>query len=128
MSAQLNLNFGGYDVPNANGVYADCERIVMPSKKANFRAEVRVAYTEAGFCWGSSGMVELHGFGGMPNVCDIDSGRVVPLRQQAIAKGAAEVYRHFRAGATAGERAVLAWVKTICPDLLNISQETPNEN
>ena len=53
MTAQLSLDLFGYDQPNENGVFWDCERIKMPSRRWQIAAEIRVAFTAAGWLWGS---------------------------------------------------------------------------
>jgi hypothetical protein len=109
---QLDLDFAGYDQPNACGVYADCERIVMP-RKGIVRAELRVAFTAAGFCWGSSAMLEQEGYAGMPNVSDIRAERVVATKADAIDRACDEVRRHVGRVQTKGARCVLDWVESV---------------
>lgn len=113
MTFQLDLNFANYDEPNPSGVFADCEVIAMPKAKNRITAEIRVAFTSAGFAWGSSALMETQGYGGMPNICDIPAGLVVPTRAQAIAKACNDIYRHCHKVGTKGASMILKWAEEI---------------
>jgi len=113
MSYQLDLNFGGYDQPNHAGVFTNCEVISMPSAKRSIRAEIRVAFTAAGFCWGSSAFMEMQGHASMPNVCDIPAGRVVSSKAEAIAKACDDIQRHVGKLETKGAKAIMAWARQL---------------
>lgn len=111
MTFQLDLNFGGFDQPNHAGVFVDCEVIRMPSVKRTIKAEIRVAFTAAGFAWGSSAFMEMQGYAGMPNVCDIPAGRVVPSKAEAIAKACDDICRHCHKVGTKGAAVILKWAE-----------------
>lgn len=113
MTQQLDLDFAGYDQPNKFGVFVDAELIVMPRQKSNIRAELRIAFTAMGFCWGASAMLEQEGWGRMPNACDIPAGRVVTTRSEAINHACADMLRRVEKVETKGAKTVMAWVESI---------------
>ncbi|MES2910595.1 MAG: hypothetical protein V4718_04355 [Pseudomonadota bacterium] len=113
MSHQLYLGFEAYHQPNDAGVFADCEVIEMPPLKNRCTAEVCIAFTPAGYCWGSAAMLEIEGYGGMPNQCDIPAGRVVATREAAIAKACEDVLSHVEKKETPAARAITAWAKQL---------------
>lgn len=120
LSPQLDLDLFGYDQPNENGVFCDCERIKMPSKKWQIAAEIRVAFTAAGWLWGSSSMLEMQGHGCSPNVCNIDHGRVATSRIQAMKQACADIIRQVQGAETAGAKAVQLWAESIMKDAPNV--------
>lgn len=120
LSQQLSLDLFGYDQPNENGVFCDCERIKMPSKKWQIAADIRVAFTAAGWLWGSSSMLEMQGHGSSPNVCDIDHGRVAPCRIQAMKQACADIIRQVRGAETAGAKAVQQWAESMMKEAPNV--------
>lgn len=120
LSQQLSLDLFGYDQPNENGVFCDCDRIKMPSRKWQIAAEIRVAFTAAGWLWGSSSMLESQGHGCLPNVWDIEHGRVVPSRMQAMKQACADIIRQVRGAETAGAKAVQQWAESIMQEAPNV--------
>ena len=120
MTAQLSLDLFGYDQPNENGVFWDCERIKMPSRRWQIAAEIRVAFTAAGWLWGSSSMLEMQGHGSSPNVCDIEHGRVASSRGQAIKQACADIIQQVRGAETAGAKAVRQWIESIIKEAPNV--------
>jgi len=110
---QLGLNFEGYDEPAKNGVYTDGEILKMPPGKSRGSAEIRLAFTAAGFLWASSAMMETQGYGSLPNVCDVKKGRVTPSRGEAIKKACDEIQRQCGTVKTKAAAAILAWVNEL---------------
>lgn len=111
MKKQLNLNFAGYDETNDCGVYCDCEALKMPRLKINARAEIRIAFTSAGYLWGCSAMMETQGFGGYPSESDVKFGRYTGSRADAIQMACDDIYRHCHSIKTASANAILKWVE-----------------
>lgn len=113
MSAQLDLNFAGYDQPNKHGVYVDCERLEMPRSKVRAKAEVRIAYTAKGFSWGVSAEMETEGMGGLPSLNGIAHGQVVPSRDEAIQKACEQILRFCSKTKSKASAAILLWLNGI---------------
>ena len=88
---QLNLNFNGYDVANAYGVFVDCEILEYsaPSRRPN--AEIRIANASFGFCWGMSAYFSQSGFTRMPNECDGRRGNFSSTRDGALKLACSEL-------------------------------------
>ena len=110
---QLGLNFDGYDEPNRYGAYADCERLQMPRGQSRGSAEIRIASTAKGFLWGSAAMTEQQGYGGYPNVCDVQRGQVMPSRGEAIKQACDEIYHRLHRVKTKASAAILSWADAI---------------
>lgn len=110
---QLTLNFAGYDTPNKNGVYVDCERLAMPPSKSRAAAEIRIAYTAEGWLWGESVEIETEGFGGLPSDGCTAYRRAVPTRTEAVGKACATIRRFCSKKKSKSAAAILVWLDLI---------------
>jgi len=109
MNIQLYLNFEDYDQPNDSGVYADCETLELRLNKSHIKAQIHVAFTPKGFCWGSGAMLENEGFAGRPSIWD----KGTATRAEAIKRACSDIYRHVSGVNSTGARAVMRWVEQV---------------
>lgn len=65
-------------------------------------------------------MLEDRGQMSCPNVCDIEHGRVVPSRTQAIANSCADILSGIKGANSAGAKMVASWIESIMQEAPNV--------